>query len=181
MHLSHVITAIPSNIAVIFLSIRKPNPPNKIIPNSPHHFYNPPNPMETTELTTSPSTPKPLKPPAYCWDCNYNLAHLTSNACPECGRPFDPSDYRSYNEYNPHRERRYTFKLFTIIFVGSFFLTFPILSTIVNLIAFPTAYELAQKAYNDPNYNLRYFAFIAPLLIALFATRDILWLAFLLI
>lgn len=27
-----------------------------------------------------------------CLSCKYDLTHLTEHRCPECGRPFDPSD-----------------------------------------------------------------------------------------
>ncbi len=28
----------------------------------------------------------------YCLDCKYDLEHLLTNTCPECGRPFDPDN-----------------------------------------------------------------------------------------
>jgi hypothetical protein len=31
-----------------------------------------------------------------CLRCNYRLSHLESNACPECGRAYDPDDSRTY-------------------------------------------------------------------------------------
>ena len=43
----------------------------------------------------------PLKPPAYCLNCNYNLTHLTANQCPECGRTFDPDDHLTYLDEYP--------------------------------------------------------------------------------
>ena len=32
----------------------------------------------------------------YCLDCRYCLDHLENNACPECGRAFDPSNPRTF-------------------------------------------------------------------------------------
>jgi hypothetical protein len=32
-----------------------------------------------------------------CLECNYPLEHLSSQRCPECGRPFDPSDPSTMN------------------------------------------------------------------------------------
>ncbi len=32
------------------------------------------------------------KPTKYCLRCGYDLAHLDTSACPECGRTFDPSE-----------------------------------------------------------------------------------------
>ena len=32
----------------------------------------------------------------YCLDCKYDLELLFSQTCPECGRPFDPSDSSTF-------------------------------------------------------------------------------------
>ena len=32
-----------------------------------------------------------------CLECGYILEGLPENRCPECGRPFDPSDERTYS------------------------------------------------------------------------------------
>jgi hypothetical protein len=32
----------------------------------------------------------------YCYSCRYPLLKLTENRCPECGRPFDPADVRTF-------------------------------------------------------------------------------------
>ena len=34
----------------------------------------------------------------YCYQCHYNLEHLTRENCPECGRGFDPGDPQTYSE-----------------------------------------------------------------------------------
>ena len=31
-----------------------------------------------------------------CLDCHYSLKNLTEHRCPECGRPFDPNNPRSF-------------------------------------------------------------------------------------
>lgn len=33
-----------------------------------------------------------------CMDCGYPLGGLKSRACPECGRPFDPEDRRTFRQ-----------------------------------------------------------------------------------
>lgn len=33
-----------------------------------------------------------FKPTMHCLGCRYDLEHLSTNACPECGRTFDPAD-----------------------------------------------------------------------------------------
>ena len=40
--------------------------------------------------------PDMTMPAMYCKKCNYDLRHLTSRRCPECGRPFDPDDPSTY-------------------------------------------------------------------------------------
>jgi len=42
----------------------------------------------------------------YCIDCQYSLRGLTSNACPECGRPFNPDNPTSYLRTAEEPERR---------------------------------------------------------------------------
>lgn len=34
----------------------------------------------------------------HCYQCHYNLAHLTRDSCPECGRAFDPDNPKTYLE-----------------------------------------------------------------------------------
>ncbi|QQE13780.1 hypothetical protein JD969_10055 [Planctomycetota bacterium] len=125
-----------------------------------------------------PLPPPTLKPPAYCLGCNYNLAHLSTTTCPECGRSFDPTDYQTYNEYNPHRDTHYNRQFFFILSISIFFfiLPYPGLNTLIQFLIYPTAHTLAKKAYKDPTCKLKYFAFLPPILIALFATRDFIWL-----
>ncbi len=31
--------------------------------------------------------------------CNYPLSGLTGRCCPECGRPFDPADAKTFNPF----------------------------------------------------------------------------------
>lgn len=37
----------------------------------------------------------------HCWQCGYELTGLTTPRCPECGRPFDPSDPKTMNLGRP--------------------------------------------------------------------------------
>ncbi len=37
-----------------------------------------------------------MPPSMYCRKCGYQLAGLSENRCPECGRPFDPSNPRTF-------------------------------------------------------------------------------------
>jgi hypothetical protein len=47
------------------------------------------------EQTSGPGVPE-LPRGASCLECGYLLWGLSSSRCPECGRPFDPSDARSF-------------------------------------------------------------------------------------
>jgi hypothetical protein len=38
-----------------------------------------------------------MSEPARCLDCGYVLIGLPRGRCPECGRPFDPDDPRTYS------------------------------------------------------------------------------------
>jgi hypothetical protein len=38
----------------------------------------------------------------YCLSCRYRLAELSGPRCPECGRPFDPNDVRTFQRYINH-------------------------------------------------------------------------------
>src|SRR5688572_4899088 len=33
-----------------------------------------------------------------CLSCHYDLSNLTEHRCPECGRVFDPTDSRTFND-----------------------------------------------------------------------------------
>lgn len=45
--------------------------------------------------------PEIAQPALYCRRCGYALVGLSANRCPECGRPFDPTDRRTFTRY-PH-------------------------------------------------------------------------------
>jgi len=38
----------------------------------------------------------------YCYQCQYNLKHLTRDSCPECGRAFDPLNTQTYLDQPIH-------------------------------------------------------------------------------
>ena len=42
----------------------------------------------------------------YCRRCRYVLDSLSDHRCPECGRPFDPANRRTYRT-TPHRKSAY--------------------------------------------------------------------------
>jgi ribosomal protein L37E len=42
----------------------------------------------------------------YCRTCGYVLLGLRENRCPECGRPFDPDDVRSFRRYPKEPDKR---------------------------------------------------------------------------
>jgi predicted amidophosphoribosyltransferase len=56
----------------------------------------------------SSAATKQSAPSRYCSNCGYVLDGLPENRCPECGRPFDPDDprtfrtARSYNRWRWH-------------------------------------------------------------------------------
>lgn len=37
----------------------------------------------------------------HCLTCQYDLRNLTEHRCPECGRPFDPSDECTFDGVSP--------------------------------------------------------------------------------
>ncbi len=41
----------------------------------------------------------------FCTGCHYNLRGVTHPECPECGLPFDPTNYRTFLEDPPPRVR----------------------------------------------------------------------------
>ena len=65
----------------------------------------------------------------YCLGCKYDLRKLTITACPECGRPFDPSNPRTYRRAFHHRWRAYLIAAaalpatFVVSFVIMFFVS----------------------------------------------------------
>lgn len=46
-------------------------------------------------MTASPNQ-QPDDTPMHCLGCGYQLKHLPENRCPECGKPFDPDDDRTF-------------------------------------------------------------------------------------
>lgn len=50
----------------------------------------------------------------HCLDCGYNLRGLANHECPECGRPFDPDDDRTYTVLAQSRFSRF----FSNLFIG---------------------------------------------------------------
>ena len=115
--------------------------------------------------------PKPLKPPAYCISCHYNIAHLTNFRCPECGHEFDPTNHRSYLDEDPEVVP-YTSSLLICIVTALFTVGLPIVGTVINTILFIVSFKISRKALTDPNYKFRYIAIIVPFFIALCASRD---------
>ena len=53
---------------------------------------------------------------AFCKHCQYTLARLTGNVCPECGTPFDLSSRRSFTR---HPRLRKSWRGLTIAALGS--------------------------------------------------------------
>lgn len=58
-----------------------------------------------------------------CLGCGYRLDHLTTNACPECGRAFDPVDPRTFGPRHPEVDPRWM-ALFAVPAVTYFGCTF---------------------------------------------------------
>ncbi|QQE13768.1 hypothetical protein JD969_09995 [Planctomycetota bacterium] len=115
---------------------------------------------------------KPLKPPAFCLSCKYNIAYLSEFRCPECGRSFDPTDYRTYLDEDPE-VLRYNTILLNCTVISFFAFLFPIIGTLINLLLLSITIKVAAKAISDKNYKHKYLAITVPTLIAIFSTRDI--------
>lgn len=49
-------------------------------------------------------------PSMYCRKCNYQLLGLSENRCPECGRPFDPADRRTFYPHTRSQARSWWIK-----------------------------------------------------------------------
>ena len=43
----------------------------------------------------------------HCIDCDYDLQHLDTNRCPECGRPFDKEDEKTFRPVPLTGRKRY--------------------------------------------------------------------------
>ena len=58
-----------------------------------------------------------------CLNCHYSLLRLREHRCPECGRPFDPADQRTYELASvARRGRRLTWFMLVMIIVVILFL-----------------------------------------------------------
>ena len=73
-----------------------------------------------------------------CLSCGYTLNHLCRSICPECGRPFDPQEPRTYHRPHESWDARWrisqpAFFLFMAIVLGPFVLF--ILVGLLNLFA----------------------------------------------
>ena len=44
----------------------------------------------------------------HCLTCDYNLEHLSGRRCPECGRTFDPADFRTFRCAETQQVSRWT-------------------------------------------------------------------------
>jgi len=64
--------------------------------------------------------------PMRCRNCGYILEHLPENRCPECGRPFDPHDPKSFVR---GRQKRWTAAALLL----GYALLIPLISIAVNL------------------------------------------------
>jgi hypothetical protein len=50
---------------------------------------------------------EPTTSSIFCRHCGYNLSALPQNRCPECGRPFDPNNPRTFSKHSGSPVRRH--------------------------------------------------------------------------
>ncbi|QQE13771.1 hypothetical protein JD969_10010 [Planctomycetota bacterium] len=115
---------------------------------------------------------KSLKPPAFCWDCQYNIAYLTDNRCPECGRVFDPNRKTSYltNLINPKHP---SFNILFIVFctIATLVVMVPYLNVLNIVLLFATIIATVA-AFMDDDHSYRttsIFALIYNLMLTILA------------
>ncbi|QDU32005.1 hypothetical protein KS4_00330 [Poriferisphaera corsica] len=109
---------------------------------------------------------QPLQPPANCITCDYNLAYLTTTSCPECGRPFDPSDPQTY--INPKQVKiqppPFTPYFLSIILITTFLTLIPYVQLLNFFILIPTLF-ISIVALTDQDYQRKPLALFTCLYI----------------
>jgi hypothetical protein len=55
-------------------------------------------PQEYRPLMANPQTNPLAEPPRYCKQCGYSLRALSTPRCPECARPFNPANRRTFRK-----------------------------------------------------------------------------------
>lgn len=70
---------------------------------------------EVRGTVSAPRLVSAVQSPVYCLSCKYDLRNLNEHRCPECGRPFDPGDDRTFSVPSSRMSR--------IALIGLFLLT----------------------------------------------------------
>ncbi len=102
---------------------------------------------ETTKETLLPPTTDNI----YCMSCQYQLNHIPSNTCPECGSPFDPSKPQTYfNQIQINYKRDNIIQHWLL-----FFVTIPISFILLAILAVNIELDLYYDGRRmDPKYPI---------------------------
>ena len=75
--------------------------------------------MSTPDLPSIPASSGPLLRGRCCIGCAHELQGLTTDACPECGRPFNPNDPRTTANIAANRYRRWLIGTCRLLYYAS--------------------------------------------------------------
>ncbi|QQE13770.1 hypothetical protein JD969_10005 [Planctomycetota bacterium] len=106
---------------------------------------------------------------ARCIDCEYNLAFLTENRCPECGRPFDPDNRITYIHYYPHENKLPTPLFIFFVLISTICIIFPL----INILWFLAITTVTISYFHDKKYKNAFASLFVTLYILFLVIMQI--------